>query len=129
MEYLKYLQPKLVYICHPFTGDPEGNVKKVKGFIEDIGKGSVDILSASSNKNDPNMRYNYENLPVAVSAFTSFPESMCEPHITRQEAMSLCIALLARCDEIWIYSRNVSDGMVDEINYASENDIKIVWKV
>ena len=132
---------KRVYICHPFANNPEGNIEKVRAIVEDLGK----LENEDLNKGDES----FNNLKDSVfgeyasilgssctfksvlplSAFTSFPASMSEPVVTRRVAMLHCLNLLSGCDELWVYSRDVSSGMSEEIEYASRNNIPVVWKV
>ena len=120
------------YICHPYTADPAGNVIKVRKLVEQFSHNaisrmiSVDYKTYTKDyKNDP-----YIDVCVPISPMLAFPEFMSEAGgVKREHAMAFCIALLAGCDELWVCSRTISDGMSEEISWASVNSRKVVWKV
>jgi len=121
-----------VYICHPYTADPEGNVEKVKKLVEKFAGSAIAKMSdrdkkTCSRSSEP-LEF-YSGVYVPISPMLVFPEFMSETAgIKREHAMAFCISLLSACDELWVCSREISDGMADEISFASENGIKVVWK-
>lgn len=130
------VQYKRVYICHPYSSDPEGNIAKVKKIVEDIGKETIECFRGTNlDRSNPFFQsiarlldqYRYYYVPVA--AFLALPASMSEGSVTREEAMHFCKGLLEGCDELWIYSRDITDGMKEEIELAIQLEIKIVWMV
>lgn len=122
---------KKVYICHPYSGDPEGNIEKVKKIVREISRGNLiqyDQRKRGSMHTCCTLSPT-EYVVTPLAAFLAFPKFMSEDGgVPRGLAMSYCISLLAGCDEIWIYDRNITDGMRDEIDFAVKNGIKLVWK-
>ena len=130
---------KKVYICHPYSGDPEGNVEKVEKIVKEISsenmrkveQSAVVNYSSGSVEFGTYGEYNEVSdiIVTPIAAFLAFPKFMSEDGgVPREVAMSYCISLLSGCDEIWIYDRNITDGMRDEIDFSVENGIKLVWK-
>lgn len=89
-----------VYICHAFSADPKRNARRVAGICAAIASESV--------------------LPIAPQIY--LPEFISES-TDRALAMTLCIALLSVCDEIWVYG-DITTGMEVEIEYAKQHNIK-----
>ena len=123
-----------VYICHPYTDDPEENVKKVRKLVEKFAysaiakMGNQDVYKACPTYDDDVLSL-YQDVYVPVSPMLAFPEFMSEVEgVSRSHAMAFCLSLLASCEEIWVCSRDISDGMAEEISFASEHGIKVVWK-
>ena len=139
---------KRVYICHPYRSDPEGNLKAVEKIVTDIG---LDTINRMKELDSTNYMYNPNNMSeivvnvsasrlyeahsdeliCPVSAMLAFPAGMNAPTIKfdhEDQELSFCLSLLESCHEIWVYSRDLSDGMIYEIEKASELGIKVVWK-
>ena len=119
-----------VYICHPYTADPEGNVIKVRKLVEQFSQNALAKMATIDYKRYTADPAPYSDVFVPVSPMLAFPEFMSEAGgVKREHAMAFCIALLAGCDELWVCSRTISDGMSEEISWASVNSRKVVWKV
>lgn len=90
---------KLIYICSPFRGETEKNMKLAQRYCRFVvSKGFT---------------------PIAVHLL--FPQFMNdEKPIERQIAFKMCFEVLSRCDELWSFGENLSDGMIDEIAKAKE---------
>ena len=43
----------------------------------------------------------------------------------RELAMFMDMVLLGRCDEIWVFGSNISNGMAAEIEIAKQKNMKI----
>jgi hypothetical protein len=70
---------KVIYIAHPFGGDPE-NVKKVEKIILDLVKIYPNYVFYS---------------PLHATGFYYFAKSY-------EEGMKDCLEILSRCDELWL---------------------------
>lgn len=139
---------KRVYICHPYRSDPEGNLKAVEEIVTNIGLNTlIKMRELERNSypynNDTRGEVVLHSSPVEiyeqfsdelicpVSAMLAFPQGMNAPAIKfdhEDQELSFCMALLESCHEIWVFSRDLSNGMVEEIERASELGIKVVWK-
>jgi hypothetical protein len=45
----------------------------------------------------------------------------------RQAGRAMALAILSRCDELWVFGSYISDGMLDEIDLAIALAMPIVW--
>lgn len=84
-----------VYVCHPFAGDPAGNIERVRGISR--------LLAAEGV------------LPVAPHLY--LPQFLDE-RTERDEALRLCLELLRTCDEVRVFGASISPGMRREIEHA-----------
>lgn len=85
----------IVYICSPYSGDVEMNVKKAKAYSRlAVDRGFVPLT--------PHLF-----LPAFISEETE-----------RKLALSAGLRFLSACQEIWICGGTVSPGMRNEIEHA-----------
>ncbi|WP_338835855.1 DUF4406 domain-containing protein [Neomoorella thermoacetica] len=73
-------RPKLVYVAHPFAGDPEGNKAKAAEICRRIAATYPGVVPVC---------------PILVFSFLEEPAD-------RELALAFCMALLERCDELWL---------------------------
>ncbi|KKN10588.1 hypothetical protein LCGC14_1035000 [marine sediment metagenome] len=92
---------RTIYVCHPYSGDPEGNRVKV-----------LRICKMLADRGD---------LPIAPQIY--LPQFVDEA-TRRKLAMEMCVALLTACDEILVCGGVVSPGMLEEINFANAMGIR-----
>ena len=91
--------PKLIYIASPYAGDIETNVSRAQRFCRFV-------VSTG-------------NVPFAPHLL--YPQFMCDNDTAeRALAISFALVLLARCDELWVFGKRISPGMVQEIVRAEE---------
>ena len=85
----------LVYVCSPYSGDVEANVRKAR----------------------EHCRYakNQGCIPLAPHLF--LPQFIDE-RTERDLALFMDIALLSKCAELWVFGDVISSGMQKEIEYA-----------
>lgn len=95
--------PRVVYICHPFAGDIDGN----KAAVLEIARKAV---AAGV-------------LPVAPHLY--LPQLLDEA-TDRRRALELCERLIDGCDELRIHGNVRSPGMEAEIAHARRRGIAIV---
>ena len=95
---------KLIYICAPLKGNVERNVARARMFC-----GTV---------------INMGEIPV--SAHVMF-DGILHDEIPkeRETALSIGLELVKHCDELWIFSKTVSEGMQAEIDIAAECGITV----
>ena len=85
----------IVYICSPYSGDVEKNVKKAQAYSRlAVERGCVPLT--------PHLF-----LPAFISEETE-----------RETALAAGLKLLSVCQEIWVCGGTVSSGMRNEINQA-----------
>lgn len=92
----------LVYICSPFSGDIEGNTKKAREYS----------------------RFAVDQGAIPLAPHLLLPQFMSE-QTERELAMFMDMVFLGRCDEIWVFGRNISRGMAAEIEIAKQKNMKI----
>lgn len=87
----------LIYICSPYSGNVDVNVKKAQRFCR-----------FAIDKNC---------IPLAPHLF--FPQFMDDenPH-ERKLAMFMDIVLMSKCTEVWVFGDTLSSGMSMEIEKA-----------
>ena len=95
---------KLIYVCSPFRGDEERNTQKAQRYCKFVvAQGCVPICT-----------------------HLLFPQFMDDhDYHERKIALNMAMTVLSRCDELWSFGLNVSDGMLSEIEKAKILDKKI----
>ncbi|MFM1524467.1 MULTISPECIES: DUF7768 domain-containing protein [Helcococcus] len=94
----------LVYICSPFSGDINNNVKKAR------------IYS----------RYALDKGNIPIAPHLLFPQFMSEEK-ERDLAMHFNYVLLGKCEELWVFGDYISSGMALEIDVAKKRKMKIKY--
>lgn len=99
---------KFIYICSPFRGDYEQNTENAKSFCEVLMKNLPDVV------------------PIAPHLY--FPQFLDDTDPKeRKLGLEAGIALLDKCDEIWVYGIGTeSEGMKAEIAHAKKRGIPII---
>ena len=94
--------PKLVYICSRYSGDTVGNATKAVRYSRfAVNEGVVPIA--------PHLL-----LPLYMDEATE-----------RAKAMEMDLVILGRCDELWVFGREWSEGMKAEIAEAVRRGMRI----
>ncbi|MDR5586014.1 DUF7768 domain-containing protein [Clostridium aquiflavi] len=89
----------LVYICSPYSGDIEENVKKARDFC----------------------RFVLEMNCIPLAPHLLFPQFMNDDIPQEQElAMFMNMVLLGKCNELWVFGDIISNGMAQEIEKAKK---------
>lgn len=106
----------LVYICSPYSGDVERNIKKARSFC----------------------RFALEQNCIPIAPHLLFPQFMDDDKPKERElAMFMNIVLMGKCSEVWVLGDIISSGMAREIEKAKKRRQKIryfnegyeeVWK-
>lgn len=103
------MKPKVIYICHPLSGDLEGNIQKVKEICIKIMQEETGVF------------------PIAPQIYmTQFMND--ENEEDRNLALDYCMWLVSQCDEVWVYGDRISHGMGLEITEATDLKIPILIK-
>ena len=97
---------KLVYLASPLRGDYDRNIKKAVEYSRLVSECGV--------------------LPLAPHIIFS---QWCNDTIPeqREQGLKLGLALLEKCDELWVMGNEISQGMQGEINFAREHSIQIYF--
>ena len=92
----------IVYICSPYAGDVEHNVKAAQGYSRHaVDKGCI---------------------PLAPHLL--FPQFLSE-ETERELAIFMDLVLLGKCEQLWVFGGEVSDGMRREIGRAKQKNMTI----
>jgi hypothetical protein len=96
-----------VYICHPYSNNPDVNRIKFNRIFKFIRNNLKEAVPFSP-----------------IHAFGEFYDDNRKED--RKEVLKLCIDVLKRCDEVWVFGdwRN-SEGCRLEVKIAEETGIKI----
>ena len=92
----------LVYVCSPYSGDVRGNAEKAKRYS----------------------RFTAERGAVPLAPHLLFPQFISED-TEREWAMRLGLAVLARCDAVYVFGSVLSNGMKAEIAAAERLGVEI----
>lgn len=96
----------LVYICSPYAGDIENNIKNAKAYS----------------------RYAVKENAIPVTPHLLYPQFMDDGNDAEREmAMHFNYVLLGKCTELWVFGGVVSLGMAREIGVAKKRRMKIRW--
>lgn len=96
----------LVYVCSPYAGDIENNVKNAKAYS----------------------RFAVENNAIPVTPHLLYPRFMNDNiDSEREKVMHFNHVLLGKCTELWVFGGVVSRGMAREIGVAKKRRMKIRW--
>jgi hypothetical protein len=93
---------KRIFICYPYADNPDANIVVVRK-----------ICLAIKDK----------YVPIAPHLF--LPQYISEEK-ERPLAIKHCKRLIECCDEVWICSKRITQGMVDEIRYAKDLGITVI---
>lgn len=94
---------KLIYVCSPYSGDIEGNTIKAQSYS----------------------RYVVEQGHFPIAPHLLLPQFMDE-ETERETAIELNYNLIDRVDELWVFGEDTTEGMLDEISYATTKGIPTI---
>ncbi|MEL7635421.1 MAG: DUF4406 domain-containing protein [Sporomusa sphaeroides] len=93
-----------MYVCSPLRGDIETNVRRAHGYCRFV--------------------IHQGALPLAPHAiFTAFLDDTIPQE--RQLGMALGMELLKRSDELWVFGKRISEGMLAEIEAATACSLQV----
>lgn len=94
----------LVYICSPFSGKVKRNKRKARKYC----------------------RFALEQHTIPFAPHLLFPQFMDDNNPKeRQTAMFMNMVMLGKCEQLWVFGENYSNGMKEEIRKAKERKKKI----
>ena len=101
------MSKRFIYVCSPLRGDYEKNMENAETYCRLI------------------MRHVPDAVPLAPHLY--FPRFLDDTDAEARElGMSAGIALLDKCDELWVFGiYNPSEGMKREIEHAKERGIPV----
>ena len=94
----------IVYICSPFSGDVEGNVKAAQGYS----------------------RYAVDKGYIPIAPHLLFPQFLDDDDPKERElGLFFSNALMSKCAEVWVFGSTISAGMEAEIRRAKWKDYRL----
>ena len=96
----------IVFICSPFAGDIENNVKAARRYC----------------------RFAVEIGYIPFAPHLLFPQFLDDTDPRERElGLLFGIALMSKCAEVWVFGETVSVGMAKEIEKAEKRGMRIRW--
>ena len=97
---------KIVYIASPFAGDTKKNTERARGYCRfAVSRGYMPLA--------PHLHY---------------PQFMDDEDGQQRElGLHFALILLGKCDELWVFGRQVSSGMAKEIAAAKRRGMPIKY--
>lgn len=92
----------LVYICSPFSGDTQANTEKARRYS----------------------RFAVDKGAVPIAPHLLFPQFLSE-ETERELALFMDMVLLTKCEQLWVFGSDVSEGMRREIGKAKKEHMTI----
>ena len=94
----------IVYICSPYAGDVEHNVKAAQAYS----------------------RYAVERGCIPIAPHLLYPQILRDDHpLERQLGLVFGLAVLCKCAEVWVFGSRISPGMEAEIKRARWKNIRL----
>ena len=95
----------LVYICSPFRGEVDRNIKKARKYC----------------------RFALDHNAIPMAPHLLYPQFMDDnnPEERYLATHTINYVLLGKCSEIWVFGENISEGMAREIALAEKRKMKI----
>ncbi len=104
MSYDRRKRSTVVYICSPFSDDPEGNTEKAVRFC----------------------KYAADHGFTPVAPHLMYPRFLNDQEpADRAKAIKMDLNLLQRCHQLWVFGDNVTSGMRIEMDFAKARRIPI----
>lgn len=94
----------LVYICSPLAGNIDGNMEKARHYC----------------------KFAVRSGAIPLAPHLLFPQFMDDTDSDeRALAMFMNMVLLGKCDQLWVFGKNISEGMAAEIGKAEKRGMVI----
>lgn len=92
----------LVYICSPYSGDVAGNTEKARRYS----------------------RFAVDKGAIPLTAHLLLPQFMSEKN-ERDLALFMDMVLMNKCEEVWVFGKDITSGMAAEIAMAKKKNMTI----
>ena len=94
----------LVYICSPFAGDTAGNTQKARHYC----------------------RFAVRNGAIPFAPHLLFPQFLDDGKpAERAIGMFMGMVLLGKCEQLWVFGKDISTGMAAEIEKAEKKGMPV----
>ena len=98
------IRRRRVYVCHPYRDNPAANVERIVGLCRALTDSGF--------------------MPVAPQLYLP---AFLDEDTQRDEALALCLELLAACDELRVYGERITAGMRLELEHAEAGGIPVCF--
>lgn len=98
---------RLIYMAHPLGGDVSGNLERAKAWLRYLTEGN------------PWVAFACQWVVECEIWDDADPEE-------RRKGIGRCLAMVERCDELWLVGPRVSSGMAREAAHAKEFGVQVV---
>lgn len=92
----------LIYICSPYSGDVEANALRARRYS----------------------RFAVDRGAIPLTAHLLFPQFMSETK-ERELALFMDKVLMGKCEEVWVFGKDITSGMAAEIAKAKMKNMTI----
>lgn len=92
----------LVYICSPYSGDVDANTQKARKYS----------------------RFAVDRGAIPLAGHLLFPQFMSETG-ERELALFMDMVLMGKCEEVWVFGKDITSGMAAEIAKAKKKNMKL----
>ena len=92
----------IIYVCSPYAGDIQRNVANARRYC----------------------RFAVEQGYIPIAPHLLFPQFLSE-ETERELAIFMDLVLLGKCEQLWVFGGEVSDGMRREIGKAKQKNMTI----
>ncbi len=98
---------EMVFVCSPYRGDVEANVERARGYCQQVIRAG--------------------KVPFAPHLF--FPQFL-DDNDPDERFLGLLFGLrfIDHCDEVWVFGKEITQGMSEEIDYAEKLGKAVVRK-
>lgn len=94
----------MVFICSPYAGDIERNIRKTQGYC----------------------RFAVSRNCIPIAPHLLFPQFMDDDdEQMRNLGLFFGMVLMSKCSEVWVFGRKITNGMSIEIEKAKQRSIPI----
>lgn len=95
------------YICHPYSNDPELNIRRVRKLCQ--------------------MLHSKLEEKILFLAPQIYLGQFISESYERDIAMEMCLTMLSHCSIMFIWGRDLTPGMREEVNFCSTQEISVVF--
>lgn len=92
----------LIYVCSPYSGDVGGNTLRARQYS----------------------RFAVDRGAIPLAAHLLFPQFMSETG-ERELALFMDMVLMGKCEEVWVFGKDITSGMAAEIAKAKMKNMTI----
>ena len=97
---------KRIYVCSPYRGNTTKNVARAQVYC----------------------RFVYDKGYIPIAPHLYYPQFLDDNNPNERLAGMKCAKHdIGRCKELWVFGLHISDGMLEEIEYAKQRNIHVRW--